>query len=186
MPEKAPNDFRLIHHLSYPGGSSINDGQEHCSVQHQIIDSASQQIKQFGVGTLMAKTDVENAFLVIHIHPEDQCLLGFSLAGNYYHDILLSCGLFRVTYLKKPAALCNGYLKTSKMSKDVCISSIISSDSYQVYNALLSFYELANSKGKHIKERQNVFPTTTITFLGLELALEIRLPPDKLVKHVQT
>ena len=34
IPKKAPGEFRLIHHLSFPKGSSVNDGisPEHTSV----------------------------------------------------------------------------------------------------------------------------------------------------------
>ena len=36
VPKKEPNEFRLIHHLSYPLGSSVNDytDRQHCSVQY--------------------------------------------------------------------------------------------------------------------------------------------------------
>ena len=29
VPKKVPGEFRLFHHLSYPKGSSINDGIDH-------------------------------------------------------------------------------------------------------------------------------------------------------------
>ena len=55
----------------------------------------------------------------------------------------------------------------------------------QCYNALLSFHDLANSVGIPIKKEKTVYPTKTITFIGLELdslSLEVRLPQDKLDK----
>ena len=40
VPKKDSNDFRLIHHLSYPFGSSVNDfiDSKHCSVQYTSFD----------------------------------------------------------------------------------------------------------------------------------------------------
>ena len=40
VPKKTPGEFRLIHHLSYPKGSSVNDGidSEHTSVCYATVD----------------------------------------------------------------------------------------------------------------------------------------------------
>ena len=39
VPKKTPGDFRMIHHLSYPKGKSVNDGisQEHSSASVMLI-----------------------------------------------------------------------------------------------------------------------------------------------------
>ena len=52
VPKKTPRDFRMIHHLSYPRGKSVNDGisHEHSSVHYADIDMAITRIKQSGVG----------------------------------------------------------------------------------------------------------------------------------------
>ena len=45
VPKKAPGEFRLIHHLSFPKGSSVNDDipppPEHTSVHYATIDGAN-------------------------------------------------------------------------------------------------------------------------------------------------
>ena len=48
--KKIPGKFRLIHHLSYPPGDSINDGisPEDAHVRYQSIDHAIQQLQQLG------------------------------------------------------------------------------------------------------------------------------------------
>lgn len=65
VPKKEPGEYRLIHHLSYPDGSSINDGipYELCTVQHmyQSIHDTILIIENVSVGALLAKTDLENA-----------------------------------------------------------------------------------------------------------------------------
>ena len=52
----------------------------------------------------------------------------------------------------------------------------------------MAFYILAQKIGLPINSKKTVYPTTTITFLGLELdtvMFEIRLPNDKLVNLKQ-
>ena len=48
-PKKEPNKFRLIHHLSYPKGNSVNDyiAKEFSSVQYTPITDAIAGIKKF-------------------------------------------------------------------------------------------------------------------------------------------
>ena len=52
VPKKVPGEFRLIHHLSFPKGSSVNDGipPEHTSVHYATIDGAIKLIKSAGPG----------------------------------------------------------------------------------------------------------------------------------------
>lgn len=52
VPKNNPGEFRMIHHLTYPKGSSINDHipAQYCSIQYQSIDHAIAAIKQIGVG----------------------------------------------------------------------------------------------------------------------------------------
>ena len=67
VPKKTPGEFRLIHHLSYPRGSSVNDdiSPDHTSVSYATISDAIHHIKAAGRGCLLAKTDVKNAFRII-------------------------------------------------------------------------------------------------------------------------
>ena len=58
--KKSPGEFRLIHHLSYPAGSSVNDGipKELATVRYATIDDAIRLIKSLGKGCFLAKTDI--------------------------------------------------------------------------------------------------------------------------------
>ena len=88
VPKKAPGEFRLIHHLSFPEGDAINSNipKEMTAVSYQSIDTAISLIKQVGKGALLAKTDLENAYKQVPIHPKDFELLGFQIAGSFYYD----------------------------------------------------------------------------------------------------
>ena len=94
VPKKIPGEFRLIHHLSYPRGSSVNDGisPDHTSVSYATISDAICHIKAAGRGCFLAKTDVKNAFRIIPIRPMDYCLLGMRWKNFYYYDRCMPMG----------------------------------------------------------------------------------------------
>ena len=55
-------------------------------MQYQLIDNAILAIKEIRVGALLAKTDLENAYKQVPVHPDDFELLGFSIDGQFYYD----------------------------------------------------------------------------------------------------
>ena len=78
VPKKEPGCFRLIHHLSYPEGESVNDGipPDCCSVQYASVDDAVELVRKAGPGAAMAKADIESAFKLLPVHPDSFHLLG--------------------------------------------------------------------------------------------------------------
>ena len=94
VPKKTPGEFRLIHHLSYPKGFSVNDGieSEHTRVCYATVDDAIKFIKLAGPGCFLAKTDIKNAFRIIPISPDDYNLLGMQWRGLYYYDRCMPMG----------------------------------------------------------------------------------------------
>ena len=61
VPKKASGEFRIVHNLSYPEGTSVNDkiSSSACSVSHASIEDAIDLVKTSGVGSYMAKTDIK-------------------------------------------------------------------------------------------------------------------------------
>lgn len=59
VPKKIEGEFRLIHHLSFPKGSSLNDGisSHHTRVSYATVEDAIQRIKSVGSTCFLAKTD---------------------------------------------------------------------------------------------------------------------------------
>ena len=78
VPKKQPGEYRMIHHLSYPEGESINDCIDPtiCSVQYTKFDDAVKMIQNLGKGILLGKADVKSAFRLMIISPDDFPLLG--------------------------------------------------------------------------------------------------------------
>ena len=95
VPKKVPSEFRLIHHLSYPKGNSVNDGiPDYCSsVKYASVSDAITAIKATGEGCFLAKTDIKSAFRIIPIHPADYSLLGMKFDNLYYFNRCLPMGL---------------------------------------------------------------------------------------------
>lgn len=191
VPKKSPGEFRLIHHLSYPEGNSINSNipQEFCTVQYQSIDTAIAIIKQLGKGALLAKTDIENAYKQVPIHPEDYELLGFMVDEKFYYDKTLPFGLSYSCNLFEKFSTAIQWILENKFSVTHCVHILDDflfvgpPRSSTCYSALMAFYTLARDIGLPIKAEKTVYPTTTLTFLGLELdtlKFEVRLPTDKL------
>ena len=87
-------EFRLIHHLSFPPGTSANDGilPEHATLTYSRVDDAICLTKRLGWGCLLAKTDIQSAFRIIPISPRDYNLLGMVWQGNFYYDRAMPMG----------------------------------------------------------------------------------------------
>ena len=94
VPKKVENQFRLIHHLSFPAGTSINDGidPQATYVSYQSIDDAIRCVTKAGKQALMAKADIENAFRILPVHPVDYELLGMKIDECYFFDRVLPMG----------------------------------------------------------------------------------------------
>ncbi|CAC5399658.1 unnamed protein product [Mytilus coruscus] len=92
--KKMPGTYRMIHHLSFPEGSSINDNipQDKCNVQYASIHNAIELIKTVGRKSFCAKTDISSAFRIINIKESQYKLFGFMWEGKYYYDKNLQMG----------------------------------------------------------------------------------------------
>jgi hypothetical protein len=78
VPKSEPGKFRVIHDLSFPKQDSVNltIPEENSRVQYDSIDVITELLRKFGPGALMAKTDIQDAFRIIPIHPDDYNFLG--------------------------------------------------------------------------------------------------------------
>ena len=192
VPKKTPGDFRLIHHLSYPNGHSVNDGidQEFASVTYATISDAITQIKLVGQGCFLGKTDVKNAFRIVPIHPLDYNLLGMKWRNAYYYDKCMpmgcssSCRTFELfsTALEWVA---QKKLKIAHLIHLLDDFLIIAASKELCHLQLQLFVDLCTYLGVPIAPNKTCGPATTLSFAGIELdtiLLEARLPLDKIAK----
>ena len=112
--------YHIINDLSWPPRDSVNDHINpdlyHCI--YASFDQAVSLIKKQGVGALMAKLDLANAFKHILVCPEDWPLLcsswdttrsDGSVLRQYYIDSFLPFGLC------SSPAICNQYANALKV-----------------------------------------------------------------------
>ena len=73
VPKHEPGQTRLIFHLSYPEGNSVNahTPKELCSVKYKDLDCAMQLIQSYGQGCYVGKSDFKSTFRNLPIKPED-------------------------------------------------------------------------------------------------------------------
>ena len=93
--KKENNAYRLIQDLSFPKGQAINDGIDEYKgrVSYSRLSDAVYSIRTLGPGCSLAKIDIEHAFKLIPVHPDDVRLLGFRWNGMFWADKTLPMGL---------------------------------------------------------------------------------------------
>ena len=186
VPKKEPNTFRLIHNLSYPDGNSINDHipKEFTTVRYVSL------LTNFGRGALIGKTDIEDAFRIIPIHPSCYHLFGFSWDSQFFYDRCLpmgcaeSCRIFeRLSCALQWVLQNSGVRAVSHILDDFIFIGPPNSDS--CLQDLNQFIALATDLSIPIKHEKTCLPSTLVTVHGIELDTtqwEARLPMDKLLK----
>ena len=96
IPKKyKPNKWHLIVDLSSPAGGSVNDAisKDLCPVSYASIDNAVEFVQSLGLGCLLAKLDLKEAYRAVPVHPSDQRLLGVRREAAIYIDRALPSGL---------------------------------------------------------------------------------------------
>lgn len=194
VPKATPGDFRLIHHLSYPEGESVNDfiDQKVCSVQYAKFDDAVSMIQHLGNGALLAKADIKSAFRLLIVSPGDFELLGFRLDNKYYYDKCLpmgckiSCALFEkfASFLEWVVSYRARNENTTHYLDDFLFGGAAESTGCQ--NLLDTFHQVCSELGVPIASEKTVFPTTSLIYLGLKLDTTamtmISVPEEKVVR----
>ncbi|THU85554.1 hypothetical protein K435DRAFT_869171 [Dendrothele bispora CBS 962.96] len=82
---KHSSKHRPINHLSWPRGTSVNDGipDSEASIEYDMFACAARDLVASGPGSLMVKLDLEQAFRHIPIRSEDWPLLGYFWKNSF-------------------------------------------------------------------------------------------------------
>jgi hypothetical protein len=187
--------FRIIHHLSDPPGSSINDfiDKQQYSLAYATVDNAIEIIQELGQGCFLTKTDIASAFRIIPVAENEHHLLGILWRGQRYHDTVLAMGLRSAPWIFNELSALIEFVARSKLGIHHILHIL---DDYLMGHkeanganeALHKFTTLCEDIGIPIKWSKTVSASTCITFAGIELDtinLEARLPQCKLENYKQ-
>ena len=188
--------FRLIHHLSFPQGDSVNTYicDELAKVSYTTFDKALEHVVLMGSEAQIAKADLKDAFRMLPIRPQDFDLLGFQFEGEYYFDKALPMGLkISCHYFEMFSTFLN-WLINNLMSQQLCVHYL---DDWLFFSpkqargevsrcgeVLSKFLAMCRWLGIPVAEEKTVCPCTCLVFLGLQIDTvkqEVRVPGDKLL-----
>ena len=193
VPKHDPGKSRLIHDLSFPKGDSINfyTSKEFTIVQYESLNRVVELVRSCGPRCLIAKADIQEAFQLIPIRPQDYPLLGFTWQGMFYHDKVLPMGsAVSCQTLEHFSRALQWILQSHFNVVNVThlLDDFIFVGSYNeptCLNSLLSFDSLAEEMCIPLNETKRCLPATCQIVYGIEIdtnAMQLRLPQEKLAK----
>ncbi|XP_044134386.1 uncharacterized protein LOC122945814 isoform X1 [Bufo gargarizans] len=196
VPKKEPNSFRLIHNLSYPKFSSLNDEMEKnkASVKYSSFDQALSFLQKAGRNSLLAKADIKSAFRLLPINPIGYNSLGFYFLDKFFYDMALpmgftlSCFYFEAfsTFLHWVMDIHSGSGFLLHYLDDFLF--IGREDSDDCMNLLNRFIGIAKYFCIPLAVDKTVYPTTNLKFLGIDIntvTMEFSIPMEKIQNTVQ-
>ena len=159
------------------------------------VDDAIRFIRSLGIGSPMAKSDIEKAFRILPVHPRDYELLGMKINRLFYYDIALPMGCSISCKLFEEFSTALQWILQKKLDTPAVVQVlddflfIGAPGTAQCTHALESFMKICADINIPIKHSKTFHPTTVICFLGIELdtiKMESRLPLDKVthIKHL--
>ena len=185
-----PGKWRLIVDLSSPASYSINDGieLELCSLHYLRLDEVLQAIVQSGRGTLLAKMDVESAYRMVPVHPQDRAHLAVQWAGQLFFDTRLPFGLRSApkVFTAVADALQWSFMRQGVSWVEHYLDDYVTMGppkSETCRQNLESMLATCRRLGVPVAPAKCMGPTSVLVFLGFELdtnALVVRLPAEKL------
>ena len=190
VPKKTPGEFRMIHHLSYPEGSSINDFTDPslASVQYTSFDKAVELIQKLGPKCKLFKMDIRNAFKLLPIRPEDFELLGFQFRDSYYFDKSLAFGSsISCATFEKFSTFLEHCVQIRLPSGELIhyLDDFLGGDksTLKCRQMMNIFESVMHDLNVPLSPEKTEGPSEIIIFLGLELdsnEMTVRIPKDKI------
>ena len=184
--------WRLITDLSFPHGQSVNDGidPDLCTLSYLTVDKIAAEAERLGRGSLLAKVDIESAYRLIPVHPQDRLLQAVRWDGKLYIDLMLPFGLRSAPKIFNAVAdALNWHLQQSGIPllfhylDDFVI--IGPPRSLQCARSLAILDRECSILGVPMAAHKREGPATCLTVLGIVIdtvAGELRLPVDKLTR----
>lgn len=137
VPKRDSVELRVVHDLSFPEGSSVNDGISSDQYLDQFfklrlpgIDRLVEFVNAKGRGCHVFKKDLRRAYRQIPIDPQDYPLLGLYIDGSLYFHTALPFGLRSATMICQRTTKSVAYILNSEgISVDVYIDDFYGAES---------------------------------------------------------
>eukprot|EP00731_Ephydatia_muelleri_P004708 Em0002g884a len=159
-----------------------------CSLRYTTVEDVASVAAQLGPHTLMAKIDIESAYCLIPVHPEDRFLLGVNWRDQVYIDPMLSFGLHSASKNFNVVAdalewclRADGIRHVFHYLDDFMVLGAPGSD--ECSRALEKLRSRCTELGIPLADHKCEGPSTKITFLGIVIDTsvgELSLPAEKL------
>ena len=166
--------YRVIHHLSYPHGRSVNSCTADWPCPLARFAQAVDIVRRLGRGCFMAKVDVRAAYRTIAIRPADWPLLGMRWQGRYYFHRTLPFGLRSSCHLWERYATAAEWIITHTFGvrdllhyvDDSFLAAATATECrHNLGRVKLAYEELGVPDAADKTEG----PSTRITFLGIQI-----------------
>ena len=182
--------FRLIHHLSYPEGESINDfiDPHLTSVQYTNFDEAVNMVQRLGRNCKLFKIDIKNAFRLIPIRPQDFELLGFKHKDKYFLDKALPFGAsISCKTWENFSTLLEYCVRKNTVSGELIhyLDDFLGGDitNQSCRDLMDTFINIMEDIKVPLAVEKTAGPTEVLVFLGLELDsnnMTVKIPVEKI------
>ena len=186
---KPDGSIRLLMDLSQPHGKSIN---EHISkvqfpTKYVPFDLATDIVHHMGPRCLLSKIDIQHAYRLLPVRPQDWPLLVYFWKGKYYVDLKLPFGSRSSSSIFTRFADLVAWILTTTYklvvihySDDYLLFSI--PDLLQARNDLSSFLSVLEYLNIPVASDKLLGPTTNLVYLGITIdtvSMTISIPPEK-------
>ena len=183
-----PPKFRTIQHLSYPEGTSVNDGidPEDYRIQYESIQSVISNLLNIGSSALFWKADMADAFRTIPVHHSDWGMQGIYWRGLFFLDMYLPFGLRSAPYIFTSLMdlfvwICNHHYNLSNLSHFVDDFIYVAPPS-EAWSSYKNFQNIASIFGVPFKVSKFIAPSPSIDYIGFHLdapSMTISIPAEK-------
>ena len=194
QPKKEPGSFRVIHHLSYPKGFSINDGipKDCATCKYATVSQAIRFMLKFGKGCYLAKTDIKSAFRIVPVHPSNYHLLGFTWRGKYYYDRVLPMGCSSSCAIFEAFSTGLEWIIRQRLKNVACLHILddflfIAESFHDCQFALEEFQRICIELGVPLAPEKTLGPLQAMQFAGIFLDsqdMSASLPVEKITKFL--